>query len=134
MGRSMYIFKDLEVREQSRIMRGFLKNQRFYRVLLKAEKDRHNIKDIKQQQYILGLQTHVDIMSLAMQDLELIERFVIEQVYYDGVKQRFIAERLNIEIKDVSKISTKALKKIRNNLCNMSIGITNKDKIKNGVF
>lgn len=134
MGRSMYIFKDLEVREQSRIMRGFLKNQRFYRGLLKAEKDRQNIKDINQQQYILGLQTHVDIMSLAMQELELIERFVIEQVYYDGVKQRFIAERLNIEIKDVSKISTKALKKIRNNLCNMSIGITNKDKIKNGVF
>lgn len=130
----MDLFKDLKVTEQSSIIRKFLKNQRWYRGMLEAEKDRRNIKDEKQQQYISGLQTHVDIMSLAMQDLELIERYVIEQAYYDGIKQRFIAERLNMETKDISKISAKALKKIRSNLCNMSIGVTNKDKIKNGVF
>lgn len=128
----MIEFRYLKVAEQSRIMRVFLKKHRWHRGLLEAEKDRHNIKDIKQQQYISSLQTHVDIMSLAMQDLELIERYVIEQAYYDGIKQRFIAERLNMETKDISKISTKALKKIRNNLCNMSVGVTNKDKIKNG--
>lgn len=130
----MDVFKDLEAKDQSRIMRVFLKKQRFYRGLLEAEKDRHNIKDEKQQQHISGLQTHVDIMSLAMQDLELIERYVIEQSYYDGIKQKFIAERLNMETKDISKISAKALKKIKSNLCNMSVGVTNKDKIKNGVF
>lgn len=130
----MDVFKDLEPKEQSRIMRVFLKKHRWHRGLLEAEKERHNIKDIKQQQYISNLQTHVDIMSLAMQDLELIERYVIEQAYYNGIKQRFIAERLNIETRDVSKISSKALKKIRSNLCNMSIGVTNKDNIKNEVF
>ena len=130
----MEVFKDLKVIEQSSIVRKFLKNQRFYRGLLEAEKDRHNIKDENQQHYIFGLQTHIDIMSLAMQDLELIERYVIEQNYYDGVKQKIIAERLNIEAKDISKISAKALKKIRSNLCNMNVGIPNKDKIKNGVF
>ncbi len=130
----MDVFKDLEPKEQSRIMRVFLKKHRWHRGLLEAEKERHNIKDIKQQQYISNLQTHVDIMSLAMQDLELIERYVIEQAYYNGIKQKFIAERLNIETRDVSKINSKALKKIRSNLCNMSIGVTNKDNIKNEVF
>lgn len=130
----MIEFRYLKVAEQSRIMRVFLKKHRWHRGLLEAEKDRHNIKDIKQQQYISNLQTHVDIMSLAMQDLELIERYVIEQSYYNGIKQRFIAERLNMETKDISKISAKALKKIRNNLCNMSVGVTNKDNIKNEVF
>lgn len=130
----MDVFKDLESREQSRIIRVFLKKQRWYRGLLEAEKDRRNIKDKRQQQHISGLQTHVDIMSLAMQDLELIERYVIEQTYYDGIKQRLIAKRLNMETKDISKISAKALKKIMNNLCNMSVGITDKDKIKNRWF
>ncbi len=130
----MDIFKNLEVKEQSKIMRKFLEKQRLYRGLLEAEKDIHNIKDKERQKHISGLQTHIDIMSLAMQDLELIERYVIEQAYYDGIKQKFIAERLNMEIKDISKISAKALKKIRLNLCSMSIGVTNKDKLKKGMF
>ena len=130
----MDLLKDLKITEQSSIIRKFLKNQRWYRGLLEAEKDRRNIKDERQQQYISGLQTHVDIMSLAMQDLELIERYVVEQTYYERTKHKFIAERLNCDINNIRKISTRALKKIRINLCNMNIGITNKDKLKKGMF
>ncbi|MEG2415903.1 MAG: hypothetical protein RR942_13870 [Romboutsia sp.] len=130
----MDVFKDLEVREQSRIMREFLKKQRWYRGLLESEKDRNNIHDEKRQIRILNLQTHVDIMSVAMQDLELIERYVIEQVYYEGIRRNIISEKLGMEIKDINKISSKSLKKIRLNLCGMDIGITNKDKLKKGMF
>ncbi|MEG0181639.1 MAG: hypothetical protein RR657_07070 [Peptostreptococcaceae bacterium] len=130
----MDVYRDLKAAEQSSIVRKFLKKQRWYRGRLESEKDRPNIKDIKQQQYISGLQTHVDIMSLAMQDLELIERYVIEQVYYEGIRRNIISEKLGMEIKDINKISSKSLKKIRLNLCGMDIGITNKDKLKKGMF
>ncbi|MEG0857796.1 MAG: hypothetical protein RSG52_15125, partial [Terrisporobacter sp.] len=100
----MDVYRDLKAAEQSSIVRKFLKKQRWYRGRLESEKDRPNIKDIKQQQYISGLQTHVDIMSLAMQDLELIERYVIEQVYYEGIRRNIISEKLGMEIKDINKI------------------------------
>ena len=130
----MYIFKELNVSEQSKIMRFFLRKQRFYRGLLEAEKDRRNIKDIEQQRIISNLQTHIDIITLAMQDLELIERYVIEQSYYDGMKHKSISEKLNMNISDIGKISSKALKKIRLNLCSQTIYISDKDKIKKGMF
>lgn len=69
-----------------------------------------------------------------MQDLELAERYVIEQSYYEGFKHAIISERLNCDIANIRKISTRALKKVRTNLCNLGVGITNKDKLKKGVF
>lgn len=130
----MTIFNDLKASEQSRIMREFLKKQRWYRGLLESEKDRRNIKDFGQQQYISRLQTHTDIMSFAMHDLELIELYVIEQSYYESVKHGSIAKRLNMNTSEVGKISRKALKKIRINLCNLGVGVTNKDNLEKGMF
>lgn len=126
----MVEFSSLKTSEQSKILRDFLKKQRFLKGRLEAEKDRRGIGNIEQQRIISKFQTHIDIMSIAMQDLEPIERYVIEQSYYECFKHKDIAKRLNGDIKIIGKISSNALKKIRINLCNMSIGIEldNKDK------
>ncbi len=126
----MVEFGSLKTSEQSKILRDFLRKQRFLNGWLEAEKNRRGIGNIEQQRLISKFQTHIDIMSIAMQDLEPIERYVIEQSYYDCFKHKDIAKRLNGDIKIIGKISSNALKKIRANLCNMSIGIEqdNKDK------
>lgn len=126
----MVEFSSLKTSEQSKILRDFLKKQRYLRGRLEAEKDRRGIGNVEQQRIISKFQTHIDIMSIAMQDLEPIERYVIEQSYYECFKHKDIAKRLNGDIKIIGKISSNALKKIRTNLCNMSIGIEidNKDK------
>lgn len=126
----MVEFSSLKTSEQSKIVRDFLKKQRFLRGRLEAEKNRRGIGNIEQQRIISKFQTHIDIMSIAMQDLEPIERYVIEQSYYECFKHKDIAKRLIGDIKIIGKISSNALKKIRTNLCNMSIGIEldNKDK------
>lgn len=51
----MVEFNNLKVSKQSKILRSFLKKQRFYRGLLESEKDRQNIKDIEQQKIISNL-------------------------------------------------------------------------------
>lgn len=126
----MVEFSSLKISEQSKILRDFLKKQRFLNGWLEAEKNRRGIEGIEQQRIISKFQTHIDIMSIAMQDLEPIERYVIEQSYYECFKHKDIAKRLNGDIKIIGKISSNALKKIRTNLCNMSIGIEidNKEK------
>lgn len=126
----MVEFSSLKTSEQSKILRDFLKKQRFLRGRLEGEKNRRGIGSIEQQRIISKFQTHIDIMSIAMQDLEPIEKYVIEQSYYDCFKHKDIAKRLNGDIKIIGKISSNALKKIRTNLCNMSIGIEldNKEK------
>ena len=38
------------------------------------------------------LQTHIDIMSIAMQDLESMERYIIEPSYYESYRHKYITE------------------------------------------